>query len=698
MLFPYLFKKNNINSEHLSHPTYRPDIDGIRAIAVLSVVIYHAFPDILRGGFAGVDIFFVISGYLISTIIFNNMERDNFNFIEFYERRIRRIFPSLLLVLLSCGIFGWIALFAGEYRQLGKHIAAGAGFVSNLVLWSESSYFDTIAETKPLLHLWSLGVEEQFYIVWPFFLWAAWKFKFKTSILITVILIASFAINLAFRATDSAADFYAPHSRFWELLSGSTLAYLTIKHSNYLGNFTENLDARIFTFLSRYASIFNWIKIREISSFLGILIFILSFFLINKGKHFPGIWAVLPVLGTFFAIAAGSEARFNKIILSNRLVVWFGLISFPLYLWHWPILSFVRIIEGGSPPRLLRFAAVLGAISLAWLTFRFVERPLRFGGYGKLKAAALFTAMMLIGAIGSGIYMMDGIKGRLGNQSVKQDQPPVHELQLDGYEQNAIAKIIWKDINFNKARDFFLINTPEDYTQNVAILGDSHANRLYQGIEKYDGISAINIGRGTCPPLLDIDVLDQTGTSMECQPLTNHYLNYVRDNKNIKAVVLNAFYPQYNRDVFLMANGKPADLNKAIEDTLNFFEKSGKTVIVALDVPEVSRKCYGVDKKRVIPIWLNNFNAYCSVPREMYIDSTSEIRNIVKRRNNNSVSILNFDDDLCTNDICGEINDNNYIYTSDGNHVNGYGVKIIGSSLHKLLRTVLTNMPLNPKN
>lgn len=169
----------NLNQQHadkqLSHPKYRPDIDGLRAIAVLSVVIFHAFPTWVKGGFVGVDIFFVISGFLISTIIFENLSKDSFSFFEFYSRRVKRIYPVLLVVLSVCFLFGWFALLADEFKILGKHLAAGAGFVSNLVLWSESGYFDNAADTKPLLHLWSLGVEEQFYIIWPLLAWFAWK-------------------------------------------------------------------------------------------------------------------------------------------------------------------------------------------------------------------------------------------------------------------------------------------------------------------------------------------------------------------------------------------------------------------------------------------------------------------------------------------------------------------------------------------
>ncbi len=213
------------NSERPEHPRYRADIDGLRAIAVLSVVGFHAFPYWVHGGFIGVDIFFVISGFLISRIILASLEQDRFSFVEFYSRRIRRIFPALLLVLLASLAFGWFTLLADEYAQLGKHIAGGAGFTSNFLLWNESGYFDNSAETKPLLHLWSLSIEEQFYIVWPLMLWIMRNQRFN---LLRIALFAAALITFLFNVIqihiDPTAAFYSPQTRFWELLIGSILA------------------------------------------------------------------------------------------------------------------------------------------------------------------------------------------------------------------------------------------------------------------------------------------------------------------------------------------------------------------------------------------------------------------------------------------------------------------------------------------
>jgi len=226
---------------NLSRPKYRHDIDGLRAIAVLSVVAFHAFPNWIKGGFIGVDIFFVISGFLISTIIFENLDKGTFSFKEFYSRRIRRIFPALLIVLASSYLLGWFTLLANEYKQLSNHIFGGASFISNIILISESGYFDNAAETKPLLHLWSLAIEEQFYIIYPFFIWFAWK---KHSLLLITISVAilSFCLNLKGIKNDVVATFYSPQTRFWELMCGSLLAWVTLYKKEALKKLIVTLD------------------------------------------------------------------------------------------------------------------------------------------------------------------------------------------------------------------------------------------------------------------------------------------------------------------------------------------------------------------------------------------------------------------------------------------------------------------------
>ena len=313
-------------STNLSHPKYRPDIDGLRAVAVLSVVSFHAFPAWIKGGFIGVDVFFVISGFLISTIIFENLDRGTFSFSEFYARRIKRIFPALLLVLIVSYIFGWFALLADEYEQLGRHIAAGAGFVSNFILWSEAGYFDNSADTKPLLHLWSLGIEEQFYIVWPFALWLFWKSKFNLLKLTVFVAFVSFYLNLKGIEKDAVATFYSPQTRFWELLSGSILAWFSLYREGSFANCKLKVDGWFAKVVYREVAESGANALSNVISIIGSLFLIYGFWRITKDVSFPGRLAVIPVLGSVLIILAGPNAWINKKILSNKIAVWFGLI------------------------------------------------------------------------------------------------------------------------------------------------------------------------------------------------------------------------------------------------------------------------------------------------------------------------------------------------------------------------------------
>lgn len=470
-----------INSKELSHPKYRADIDGLRAIAVLSVVGFHAFPNWIKGGFIGVDIFFVISGFLISTIIFNNLTSNSFSFIEFYSRRIKRIFPSLLLVLIACITVGWFTLLADEYTQLGKHIAGGTGFISNFLFWQESGYFDKAAETKPLLHLWSLGIEEQYYIVWPLLLWLAWKIRFNFLIITISAFIISFALNIIEIHEDAVADFYSPQTRFWELLTGSMLAYLMIYKPTLLTNIKNNFNS--------------------LQSILGVLFIATGIFLITKDKYFPGWWAILPTFGTVLIISAGTQTWLNRVILSNKLLVWFGLISFPLYLWHWPLLSFARILEG-EIPRELRITIVFVSILLAWLTYQFVERPIRLKIKSKKIILLLLGLMIAVGFSGYSLYLNGGLQGYGYRSQEKSDFANYFENSLPKQHYFEAAEMLKKyraDCDFydlekhrmGKTTKIPLAQIDKNcYTPNpdlkkrniVFIWGDSHAQQLYFGL------------------------------------------------------------------------------------------------------------------------------------------------------------------------------------------------------------------------
>ncbi|RSZ47078.1 MULTISPECIES: acyltransferase family protein [unclassified Variovorax] len=363
------------------HPKYRPDIDGLRAIAVGSVLVYHAFPTALMGGFIGVDIFFVISGFLITTIILQSLAVGDFSYRDFYARRIRRIFPALLVVLFATLCAGWYLLLSDEFAELGKQTVGGAAFVANFVFWGESGYFDTAAETKPLLHLWSLGIEEQFYIFWPLLLGLAWRKGWPIVRVVLAVAAVSFVVNVTTVHPLPAASFYSPASRFWELMVGGILACMRLKPPTP----------------SAWRS--------HVQSVVGVGLIVLGLVMIRSTKAFPGWWALLPTLGAVSCIAAGPNGVLNKYLLSNRVMVWIGLISYPLYLWHWPLLAFVRIVEADPlhPSPVYRAGAMVASVLLAWATYRFIERYARNRpGPGILKA--LGAGMVLIAALSAAIF------------------------------------------------------------------------------------------------------------------------------------------------------------------------------------------------------------------------------------------------------------------------------------------------------
>ena len=459
---------------------YRRDIDGLRAIAVLSVVVFHAFPGLLPGGYVGVDVFFVISGYLISGVIGGQLARNRFSFLDFYARRIKRILPALIVVLAACYAFGWILLLPEEYKQLGKHIAAGMGFVSNFALWSEAGYFDASASSKPLLHLWSLGIEEQFYLVWPLALW--WFAKLRRSALGLIVAIGalSFAVNLATVHASPVAAFYSPLSRFWELQIGCLLSLLTRNWEP-----SPNTMPR---------------KIADGLSIAGAIALGLSIALFNTDLAFPGAWALLPTGGTFLLIASGPEGWFGRHVLSRNVLVWIGLVSYPLYLWHWPILSFASIIELGTPTAGVRTAAVLASLVLAIATYLFIEKPIRFGAPRSFKAPVLAALSALVGVIGYETYARSGLPTRF--------PPEVQAIANFQYEYKTDARYPDCWLSEKEPFDGFAPSCANpSASSHVAVLwGDSHAARLYPGLKAVLGekTALSQFTRDRCLPALGV--------------------------------------------------------------------------------------------------------------------------------------------------------------------------------------------------
>ena len=492
----------------MTHPKYRPDIDGLRAIAVLAVVGFHAFPLHVKAGFIGVDIFFVISGFLISSIIVRSLERDNFSFVDFYSRRIKRIFPALLLVLTACFIFGWFTLLANEYRQLGKHIVGGSGFISNLVLWRESGYFDSSADTKPLLHLWSLGIEEQFYIVWPLLLWIVWKTRFNILLTTIVVAIVSFSLNIVYVENHPIATFYSPVTRVWELMAGSILAQIKLckEDTSLIPEF--RFMKRLCQLLPGVISDLSPQMLSNACSTLGSILIVTAFFTISKDIFFPGWWAVLPILGTVLIISAGPTAWINRVVLSSRIFVWFGLISFPLYLWHWPLLSFPYIFYEGSPPAYgTRITAIFMAIVLAYLTYKLVENPVRLGNRGNTKTILSIGLMIFVGFLGYIAYSQNG----LGFRNVALKNVETIPFNLESNPRTNCIKGIATQFGggasqmFRKESPTCTAYLAPDSSKTILMWGDSTVGAwlpVFLDISKEKNYSVIVIMYPSCPALI----------------------------------------------------------------------------------------------------------------------------------------------------------------------------------------------------
>ena len=423
---------------------------------------------------------------MISRIIFEQLNQGTFNFFDFYTRRIKRIFPALLAVLLAAYIAGWFTLLADEYGQLGQHIAAGAAFISNFVLWGESGYFDNSAHTKPLLHLWSLGIEEQFYIVWPLLLWGASKLRFSLFALIVILAALSFYLNITGMKSDATATFYSPQTRIWELLIGSGLAWCTLYKKEGLADVAILLGK----WRRRSETVVDQARIRtrmaNVLSCIGFILLLYGLIRINRDLQFPGKWALIPVLGTALIVAAGPLAWFNTKILSNQVLVWFGLISYPLYLWHWPLLSFTWILEAGPPSVSIRIGLIVLSITLAWLTYRLIERPIRFGKRGGLKISLLVMCMIALGGVGLGTFYEKGFPFRKNVQRAD----ALYTSEAHSIEANLVASY----------RNYVGGEPSQSSKPVVLILGDSYNPNWSVGlstvidVKQYDIVSVSYLG------------------------------------------------------------------------------------------------------------------------------------------------------------------------------------------------------------
>lgn len=619
-----------------THTIYRPDIDGLRAIAVLSVVGYHAFPGKLPGGFVGVDIFFVISGFLISSIIIDNTVNKSFSFIDFYARRIKRIFPALVLILTFCSIFGWFFLLESEYYQLGKHILSGSLFVSNFVLWGESGYFDSSVENKPLLHLWSLSIEEQFYIVWPFIVYLGCKAKLNITWLILIIL--SISLSYCVWQTQGGnydAAFYSPLTRFWELLLGAFLAVVVLNSKKQLR-----------------------IELRNLLSISGFALVVTGLFYISHAGGFPSWLALIPTVGTVFIIVAGPDALLNRKILSNKAAVWIGLISYPLYLWHWPLLSFMRILEGGKPVIMMRISAVLLSIILAWLTYICVEKPIRLKWNQKSSLPLLIGSMIFIGLFGISVVKTNGYQEREVLKNLTLTERVKSQLGSENWKykknDNCIRSYLYGDVAID-SWNFCVKNI--NYPPRILLLGNSFANHLYPGFVANKQLKNHSI--------LSIGDFNASGY----EPNFPEKADFVNYQKNIiDGIISEAVSIQY-----VVISGLDDFTNEMyiqnIISRIKFIQKYGKKVVIFL--PHIKMT---FDPKYCFSRPQIQQKKNCNFDNEVWEEKIKNFQPFIDLVLKNNPGVLFYDPNelFCKNNKCSFIKDGIPLYR-DQVHLSEYG-------------------------
>lgn len=645
---------------------YRPDIDGLRAIAVLSVVVFHAFPSLAPGGFVGVDIFFVISGFLISKHIWEDLRAGQFSIKTFYARRIRRIFPALSVVLLACLIMGWVILTPGEYEKLGKHVVAGALFLSNIVFWKESGYFDNAADTKPLLHLWSLGIEEQFYIVWPLLLAFFWRYKSGATnkyvgwSLLGVI-VASLAYSILLVRHDAVAAFYSPLARFWELALGAVLAYLTAQ--KLLISATN----------------------RTIISWLGLCLILCAVIIINKDHSFPGAWALLPTIGAAFLIFSGEGAWLNRKVLSHRLLVWIGLISYPLYLWHWPLLSFARIMESGTPSAEVRFWLLTASVVLAWLTYQLVEQPVRSRSRSRSIVLILCLSVFLLGVGGLFVKSSNGFKSRQFGMLNGDASTVVLGADREKLQHGCgIA-------DSQKAAFTYCLRGGLG-EPHYAMLGDSKAEALFYGLvrESKPDMQWLMIGYFQPPEL-----------SAAPEERNRLGLQTIMNNPSIKVVTLTlavrGIFPLDNDTGFIAENTALSPEKIATYSrTIQQLEQAGKRVVFVVDNPTFPDPTSCISGGATSNTFLNQIlrrkeNPHCAISYSDHLKGTHAYQSFIAELKRLNPNLVVYDPTPLLCDIprnsCTITHEGKFLY-SYGDHISDYANSMIARDMLPLIRNL----------
>ena len=517
----------------------------MRALAVLPVLIFHAFPDALPGGFYGVDIFFVISGYLISGIIFRGLLSGDFSFCDFYSKRIKRIIPNLIAVLLFVIVVGWFVTTAHEYKKIGGNVSHSALFYQNFTLMIEDDYFGILAQNNPLLHIWSLSIEEQFYLLFPLLCFLIWRIgKYSRAWLgVFVVALTGASFTTCLLLDDQNVRFYLPVSRFWELGVGICIAYAEI---------FMKIDA------SRYSS-----KSKDLLSIVGLMFVLMSLFIpVDWYAPPPGIFNLFPVLGSAFLILSSANSIINRTILSLKWVTFIGLISYSLYLWHWPILAYGRIFFT-NPSHWHLWIALLASFVIAVVVYRFIENPIRRidKRYERWTVIGLIILLLMTYFTGKLIRAKDGVPQReiASLLNFKDDWTHGAGLKKSSVNENLLV------VNQNEI--------PE-----VVFVGDSHMEQYHSRVMSIVELSKVNVGfmtGGGC--MMSIGLRN---SEKRCKIEKGDGLDKIIDLKEVQTLVIAQKWGSYTGSVW--SNGVN-EYNKIIDA---FIEgRPDRKVFVLLDQP-----------------------------------------------------------------------------------------------------------------
>ena len=647
--------------------TYRPDIDALRGLSVLLVVGYHAFPEWIPGGFIGVDVFFVISGYLITSIILKSLSEQRFSLKQFYARRIRRLFPALLLVLTVTMLVGWLVLFPDEFEQTANHVKYSAVYWLNFILIGELGYFDVDSIYKPLLHLWSLSIEEQYYVIWPLILiFALRQHWLKPLPVIFIIALLSFAANAYFISSYPDEVYFHTATRAWQLASGSVLAIWTIeKHSK------PN----------------PWLLL------FGIILITLGAWLVNENIKYPGWWALLPTLGALLVI----QANIRRDKWGGLVSV--GLISYPLYLWHWVVLSFVTIYIGKQPEFTLTVLAVALSFGLAYATWKTVERVrYRPGGHVPI---LLIVGVLAIGLSGVYVDKKKGLPDRehlayLSETNLQFVRTPHLDSACELFAQNHLSK---------ERLFYYCRGQSLDKDKLIAVIGDSHAHAIYPGIAEQaeqNGYGTILLANSSCPPFIGFPWGNNTQEITACETMIEQILHLVQSDSRIDKVFISTRGPTYIHDE---VKGKftEASVRSSLENIYDprltwesFFDGFGKTLAILEKTQAVKSVYYLLENPELdfLPkdVVTRPFDKWGLSSQDNSMD-----RNLFELRMNSyfegmhrvgkQSSKLNIIDPkpfMCNEEKCFSYKDGQFLYADD-DHFSVYGAKFAAQNMKNIL-------------